>query len=645
MEQGFHTIFRNDFGQEKKLAGWRSSKFSEVICKLLDYIMLKSVNISNLAVISRLRIDFHPGLNLLTGETGAGKSILVDALGLLVGARASSDLVRTGEEAAVVEGVFDFDGETERQVRSSLAEIGINVDSEDYLTVRREVQVSGRNRVFINDKNVTLATLRSLQPFLIEIHGQGEQRSLFDPRAQLQLVDAFGECHPLREEVSQLYLRRRDILRSIRASRRDAAERERLIELLRYQLEELGRFETHRGEKDELQQERHLLLHAERVAELSGRAFGELYEEDDSVLTHLKSVHRRLQDLASIDRRLQESLGSVESAEVLLKDVAEELRRYSHAVVFEPTRLTWIEARLVEFERLERKYGCQADELMDMRRQLQRRLDELVNWGEHNAALQEEFARASREYAAQAKRLTACRRKALPVFEERVSANLKLVAMEQAQFVARMETAAESVEVSEAGAATGGEEGDGDYLFTKETFWSPFGADRVEFWLAANPGEGLRPLARVASGGELSRLMLILRTVCNRSDEGKAGATLIFDEIDTGIGGRVAEAVGQRLKSLAFGQQVFCVTHQPQIARFADQHFSVSKAVAEGRTETSVKELTFDERVEELARMIGGSKGAETARDTALWLIKSALETGAAAKDAAKDAKRRRRAR
>jgi DNA repair protein RecN (Recombination protein N) len=608
--------------------------------------MLKSVNISNLAVISRLGIDFHSGLNLLTGETGAGKSILVDALGLLIGARASSDLVRTGEEAAVVEGVFDFDGETERLVRANLAEIGIAVDSEDYLTVRREVQVSGRNRVFINDKNVTLATLRSLQPFLIEIHGQGEQRSLFDPRAQLLLLDAFGACDALREEVRRLYLRRRDILRSIEASRRDVAERERLIELLRYQLEELGRFETYAGEKAELQQERHLLLHAEKVSELSGRAFGELYEEDDSVLTHLKSVRRRLQDLAAIDRRLAETLGSVENAELLLKDVAEELRHYSDGVVFNPGRLNQIETRLVEFERLERKYGCQADELIGMRQQLQKRLDELVNWGEHNAALQGEFAQASLEYAAQAKRLSACRGKFLPLLEEKVVANLKSLAMEQARFVIRMETAAEGVKetaedvkepVSSASDQAGAEREDD--LYPRETFWSPFGADRLEFWLSANPGESLRPLSRVASGGELSRLMLILRTVSNRLEEGDREATLVFDEIDTGIGGRVAEAVGQRLKSLATNRQVFCVTHQPQIARFADHHFSVSKDVSAGRTETTVKELTGDERVEELARMIGGSKDVETAKDTARWLINSARENGAPAKDS----KRRRK--
>jgi DNA repair protein RecN (Recombination protein N) len=601
-----------------------SSNLSALIRKLLNHFMLKSVSISNLAVISHLRVDFHFGLNLLTGETGAGKSIVVDALGLLIGSRAWSDLVRTGEDAAAVEGIFAFDDETERLIRANLAEIGVVLNSEDYLTVRREVQVNGRNRVYINDKNVTLGTLRSLQPFLIEIHGQGEQRSLFDPRAQLQLLDNFAECDSLREQVGRLYLRRRDVLRRIQASQRDVSERERLIDLLRYQIDELGRLETFQGEKGELEKERHLLLHAEKVAELSGRAFGELYEDDKSALTILKSVQKRVRDLVAIDGRLHETLSNIENAELLIKDVAEELRHYNNGVTFDPRRLDQIESRLSELERFERKYGCPADELIGMGQRLKVRLDEMINWSEHGAALREDLARVSGEYASLAKRLSDCRRKSLAPFEKKVIDNLGSLAMEQAQFKIVMDTASEEAGEPDAAALTLDADEGADFAAFKEGFWTPFGADRLEFWLSANPGENLRPLSRVASGGELSRLMLILRTVCHRVEDGKTEATLVFDEIDTGIGGRVAETVGQRLKTLAAGKQVFCVTHQPQIARFADHHFAVSKGVSGGRTETTIKELTFDERVGELARMIGGSEDVETAKVTAQWLISSA---------------------
>lgn len=597
--------------------------------------MLKSVSISNLALISQLRVDFHSGLNLLTGETGAGKSIVVDALGLLTGVRAWSDLIRTGEEAAVVEGVFEFTSETERLVRARLSEIGVVLNQEEYLTVRREVQANGRNRVFINHKNVTLTTLRSLQPLLIEIHGQGEQRSLFDPRAQLQLLDTFGECDRLRKKLEPLYQKRREILRSIQSSLDDVAQRNRLSELLRYQLEEIGRFETYPGEKGALLEERHLLLHSERVSQLSRSAFGELYEEDGSVLTLLKSTHRKLHDLAAIDKRLGETLNSIENAELLLKDAAEELRRFNDGLIFNPDRLNQIETRLVEFERMERKYGCQADELIELREQLEKRLDELVNWDKHNSALEEELASVRREYVSLAKKLSACRRKAAPAFVKKVSDNLKLLAMEQAAFQINLDTAADNDVGMNPAAIEQSVEGEFDPDTSKETYWSPVGADRVEFWLSANPGESLRPLSRVASGGELSRLMLILRTVSRSVEDNEAQTTLVFDEIDSGIGGRVAETVGQRLKTLAAGKQVFCVTHQAQIARFADHHFAVTKNVSEGRTETTVKELTADERVGELARMIGGSAEVEASQATARWLINSARDFQSPAEEVA----------
>jgi DNA repair protein RecN (Recombination protein N) len=592
--------------------------------------MLKSLNIVNLAVISQLKVDFHAGLNLLTGETGAGKSIIVDSFGLLLGARATSDLIRTGETTAIVEGVFEMGAETEEAVRLKLEAIGVAISDEDYLYVRREVQASGRNRVFINDTNVTLGTLRSLRPYLIEIHGQGEQRSLLDARAQLLLLDEFGGCSNVRAELREVYSRWRGLRSALDSLERDAAERERTIDLLRFQAEEIERLGVRVGEERELLAEKTLLIHAEKIAELGGGAYGELYENDNSVLSQLASARRRVQELSAIDQRLSGVSRSLEESEVVLKEAADELRRYTEGADFNNASLTEIEDRLAEIDRARRKYRCEADELVEVGRGLKERLEELTNWGERGERLREELAEVERAYVAVARRLSACRKDAAKGLEVKVTEELRLLAMEQARFDVRVSTAPLEVNSNPAGAETDPLNEDEEFS-SNPSFWSPYGADRVVFWLSANPGEDPRPLHRVASGGELSRLMLTLRTASLEASSGRGrtdDATLVFDEIDTGIGGGVSETVGRRLKALAAARQVFCVTHQPQIARFADHHFAVSKHFEEGRTKTFIRELDLDERVDELARMIGGASEAEAAREAARWLLAGAEDSG-----------------
>ena len=588
--------------------------------------MLKYLNIFNLAVVHRIRIDFHEGLNLLTGETGAGKSIIVDALSLLLGGRGGAEIVRAGERSATIEGLFELTGESEQKVGAVLSQAGIETENGDDLLIRREVQVAGRSRIFINDQVVTAATLRTLQPYLVEIFGQGEQQALSAARTHLELLDSFAGCAELRREVAAAYARWRETWEALRSLEKDEAEREHVEDLIRYQIAEIERINPRPDEDNELAAEKVLLMHAERALELSAGAYAELYESDQSILSGLASVRRRLQELTAIDSSVMASAEALDAATRTLEDVAEILRGYAVGVDFSHTRLDEIEGRLAELERLRRKYRRDLRGLIDLRNELQERLRQLHNTAERRSELERELTLAGCDYMAAARHLSACRRDAASEMEKRVIEDLRHVAMEQARFMVHIETS--GLDAGESSQRSGAPDRE---VACANAFWTPRGVDRVEFLLSANVGEAAQPLGRAASGGELSRLMLVLRTVCQgtkKGREGNSGVTLIFDEVDAGIGGQVAEAVGRRLKALAQRQQVLCVTHQPQIARFANHHYAVSKHVEEGRTSTYVHELSGEERVGELARMISGAKDVRTARETARWMLESAEEPG-----------------
>jgi DNA repair protein RecN (Recombination protein N) len=585
--------------------------------------MLKSLNISDFAVIRRLHIDFGQGLNLLTGETGSGKSIIVDALGLLLGNRASAEQIRTGEDVARVEAVFELPEDKEKIVRESLAEVGVAVEDEALL-IRREINLRGRSRIFINDQHVTAAMLRQLQPFLVEIHGQGEQRSLLSQQSHMELLDDFAGCTEQGRLVAESFAQWQSAAKALRLLQQEMLNRERDTELLQFQLTEIEAVRPRAGEDEELQRERKLLAHAEKVQQLGAGAYAELYENDESVIARLAHIRRRLEELSEIDARAVNALEMLQSGVVSLTEVAEALRRYGEGLEVSPGRLTEVEHRLAALERLKHKYKTDLHGVIEIQDELSKRLSGLTNLSEREKALLESLKKAEAQYKRAAQILTARRREAAPRLESQVMADLRQVAMEQTRFVVKIETATLGAEnqVSRAVAAgaVSGEPAD---------FFTPHGADRVEFLLSANPGEEPRPLSRIASGGELSRLMLTLRTVGQGSDRdssAQTSETVVFDEIDVGIGGRVAEAVGRRLKMLAKTRQVLCVTHQPQIARFADHHFVVEKAVQGGRTITTAKELDADERVGELARMIGGAETVATTRDAARWLLDNAVE-------------------
>jgi DNA repair protein RecN (Recombination protein N) len=585
--------------------------------------MLKSLNITNFAVIDRLRVDFHEGLNLLTGETGSGKSIIVDALGLLLGARSSAWQIRTNERLAVIEGQFQLMSEAERGAQEVLGEAGIEREMSEEILIRRELSASGKSRIFINDQMTTIAALRSLQPFLVEIYGQGEQRSLLSASSHLKLLDAYAGCSALRSEVGEAFSRWKEASKALELVERALAERERTEDLLQYQLTEIGAIAPQAGEDEDLLAEKRLLTHAEKILQLGTSAYAELYESDESVLSRLASIRRRLEELSEIDRRIGPAIQTLETGIMALSDVADELRGYGEGIEFSPARLAQIEGRLAELEKIKRKYSTDLQGILNVRHELAERLARLTDLSEQEAQQSRALAAARADYIEKTKRLTACRMRAVPDLTRRVMDDLRHVAMEQARFVVSLETAAAPPQEEEA-TATRPERG-------QETggFFSPVGADRVEFLLSANPGESPRPLARVASGGELSRLMLTLRTV-GLSDESDAHfcETVIFDEIDVGIGGRVAEAVGRRLKALSDRRQVLCVTHQPQIARFANHHYVVDKTIENGRTLTTIKELEREERIGEMARMIGGSETATSTRDAARWMLNNGKETG-----------------
>lgn len=588
--------------------------------------MLKFINIINLAVIHRLTFELGAGLCLLTGETGAGKSIIVDALGFLLGRRGGAELIRTGERVALIEGGFEPAGETKKAVEELLNSVGLAYSSDEEILIRREINVSGQSRIFINDQRVTNATLRQLQPFLVEILGQGEHFVLTSRHSHLDMLDNFAGGHELLGKTSEAYKKWRRAAEALSELKRAGAERERLADYLRFQLSEIEKVDPKPGEEAELLAEKSLLANAGRVFELCSGGFAELYEDDDSISAKLGAVRRRLQELASIDGRVESLQGMLESASALLSEVAEGLRGLGRGINYTEGRLEELENRLAEIQRCKRKFGKEFEELLGFAGELRGQLERLDSQEKDEEELRREVSSGRGEYLSLSKRLSKKRREAIPVLEKRVTEQLRHLALENARFEVRIET---HFPEAGAGAAAGAPFGADDSSSGESPgeMLSPSGADRVEFLFSANKGEAARPLNRVASGGELSRLMLALRTVCTGgkggAGRGGAGVTLIFDEIDAGIGGKTAEAVGLRLRQLAETQQVLCVTHQPQIARFAEHHFVVSKEVEGGRTLTGVRELEGEERVGELARMIGGAEDIKAARATAKWMLEN----------------------
>ena len=556
--------------------------------------MLRFLRIKRLAVIDAVEVEFDAGLNVLTGETGAGKSILVEAVGLLLGGRASADLVRTGEDTATIEAVFDV------------------VDSGDggdagvgELIVRREITAQGRSRAFINGELVTAGALKDLSSRLVELHGQHEHQTLLDPAMHLSLLDAFGALESPCTATAAAYDGLHAAADALSHLRRAAADRGARQELAAFQLGELERASlgTPRAEPGEdvaLAATRQVLANAERVERLCIESYASLYESDQSVLGALGTVWRHVAELAALDPRFQPYVDARDGIKSQLEDLAMFLRRYADGIEASPARLQQIEERLALLERLKRKYGPTLADVIAKRDALRREVDDLEHSDERLGVLEREHAAARDVFVEAAGALGKARRAAAVDFARRLEALLGELAMERTKFEVRFSP---------------------DPL--PESAWSAQGIDQGEFFVSPNQGEDLRPLARIVSGGELSRVMLALKTLTAQAKLADGVAPgLIFDEVDAGIGGRVADVVGQKLRGLGRTFQVLCITHLPQIAAAADTHFQIEKRVAGGRTRTSVVRLDENGRVEELSRMLGGAGVTDTVRASAREMLK-----------------------
>jgi len=566
-----------------------------------DTFMLSWIRVRNLAVIEELQVDFGPGLNLLTGETGAGKTILIDALSLILGARASTELVRTGAEQAFVEAAFELD-ELPQPLIQRLSEAGIDAEGSEIL-VRRELPAgkAGKGRVSVNSVAAAATLLRDIAPFLVDIHGQGESAALARTEAGLELLDLSARGQPRYQAEKQSVLDAYGGLLELEQEEAELADEARDAdtrrEYLAFQLEEITRANPQPGEDEVLQEERRLLSHGERLRALTEGAYGALYEEEASALARLAQVWKQVEELAEIDARLKPFLTSRETVGAQLDDLALFLRDYRGRIASAPGRLDDVELRLAELERLKKKFGGALQGVLAHREECEKGLARLKDSSQLLGEIREKKGRVAAQYLAAARALSKRRKAAAKTLQTNVVRELRDLAMEKARF---------AIDVS-----------DSEDAEPERAAWRPTGLDTVELRFSANPGEDLRPLARFASGGELSRFMLALKSVAAGGGE----STLVFDEVDVGIGGRVADVVGEKLKSLSGSHQVICVTHLPQIASFAHSHFRIEKTEERGRTLTSVRALDRKGRVDEIARMLAGSEVTESARKHAEALV------------------------
>lgn len=590
--------------------------------------MLLELRVENYAVIDNVAVEFASGLNLLTGETGAGKSILIDALALLLGDKASSDAVRHGTDKATVAAVFEV---VAHAIDAVLEENGI--DAEDgQIILRREIAAGGKGRVFINNQPATVTVLKQLAPHLAVIHAQNEAVLAFDPTSRLGLLDTFAGSDD--SAVANAFDKWNEIRHRIADLERDETDRLKLLDLWNFQRKEIADAKLQPEEDAKLEAEKRVLSNAERVRNAAMSAYDALYESNNSAAASIRIATRHIEDLLRFDEQFRDAVPELESARITIEDIGARLRDYGEEVEASPERLAEVEDRLAILDRLKRKYGPTLDDAIALGAELERKLNEMENKDEVLRKLRKELASAAEQYLEAARALSRQRYEAARKLEKLVESEINELAM-KAHF---------KVEV-------GGTDEEGN--------WSSRGFDQVQYLISANPGEPLGPVDEIASGGELSRVMLALKTSIesgNAKRGGKNGGasagapsssttgapssspssgervgaktastqrTLVFDEIDAGIGGRAAEAVGKKLKQLSRTKQVLCITHLPQIASFADQHYLIEKKEVSGRTKTSVRALDHEERTKEIARMVSGAKLTETSLKHAEQMIKA----------------------
>ncbi|HLV88116.1 MAG TPA: DNA repair protein RecN [Candidatus Sulfotelmatobacter sp.] len=580
--------------------------------------MLVELRLENYAVVDNLVVEFGQGLNLLTGETGAGKSILIDALALLLGEKASTEVIRSGAERAVVAAVFEPEGATAKAVEKILEGNGIDESDDASIILRREIAAGGKGRVFINNQPATVTVLRLLAPHLATIHAQNESLLSFDGPARLALLDTYAGSQS--DAVESAFAAWSEIHQRIDELERGEQDRLRLVDLWVFQKREIEDAHIEPGEDERLEAEKRVLANAEKIYNAAMNAFDLLYEGNSSTASSLRAAQKQVEELSRYDPKFKEALAALESARISVEDVGATVRDYAGGIQASPEHLAQVEDRLALLERLKRKYGPMLEEVIQFGAEVARKLSEVENKDAILRELRGELAKAGEKYLAAARELSKRRTDAAQKLERLVEAEINDLAM-KATFRIGVTTLEE------------------------KAHWTATGIDQVIYLIATNSGEPLRQLEHIASGGELSRVMLALKASVEKpAASGKGGSklqgekmpasvkgsqkwgtrkTLVFDEIDTGIGGRAAEAVGKKLKALARTNQVLCVTHLAQIATFADQHFVIEKKESGGRTRTSIHAVSGEERTDEVARMLSGAKLTETSRKHAEQMIKA----------------------
>jgi len=559
--------------------------------------MLLELVVENYAVIERVHVRFEPGLNLLTGETGSGKSIVVDALGLLFGGRASQESVRTGAARARISGVFEVPREA--AFTRLLESAGIEAEDGE-LILEREISAEGKSRAFAGSRPITVGLLRDLAPYLGDIHGQHEQQMLFAAGAQLAMLDSFAGSADTSARVAATFEDWRKVSRDLEDLERTEQEKLRLLDLWNFQRREIESVAPKPGEDADLEQERRVLQNTARLEEAANTVYTALYDAPESALAQIRLAVRRLEDLLRIDPRLEAAREGLAGAVIAIEEASYAVRDYLSHLEANPARLEEIESRLAALERLRRKYGATAEQILAFLAQVRGEIESVETAGERKAELERERKRLAAQFEEAAGALSQRRKDAARKLEKRMETELASLAMERTTFQVAVRPAA----------------------------WSESGTDAVQFLVSPNVGEEPRPLEKVASGGEVSRIALALKTcvaaAARRTD--RIHPTLVFDEVDAGVGGRAAETVGRRLKQLAVSSQVLCVTHLPQIAGFADHHFYVEKKEAGGRTVAEIEPLAGDARTREIGRMLSGERLTREALKQAEQLLKIGSE-------------------
>ena len=553
--------------------------------------MLVELTVENYAVIEKVRVRFHRGLNLLTGETGSGKSIVVDALALLLGGRAAAEMVRTGADRARIAGIFEVEAHR----------LPEGVEPEDgELIIEREILANGKSRAFAGGRPVTAAVLKEVARSLGDIHGQHDQQQLFSAGVQREMLDGFAGAGEQAAATGSLYARWRGASEELAELDRTAQEKLRQAGLWSFQRDEIDAVNPLAGEDANLENERRVLRNVVRLEETAGAAYTALYEAPESVAAQLHTVAKRLEELGRIDESMREVVAALEPASIAVTEAAHALGHYLGKLEADPVRLEEIETRLAALEKLRRKYGATVEAVIAFREEVARNLAAVESSGERRAALDKEVAALAQGYESAAGRLSALRREAARRLAKSVETELATLAMEKTRVEIRVVPAE----------------------------WSATGADAVEILISPNVGEELKPLEKIASGGELSRVALALKTCIApvHADKNAVPRTLVFDEVDAGVGGSAAEAVGRRLKKLAGSAQVLCVTHLAQIAGFAEHHYYVEKHAERGRTITTIEELDAKARTREIGRMLSGERVTPEALRHAEQLIKHAAK-------------------